>query len=530
MEWDYLIVGAGSAGCVLANRLSENPANKVLLIEAGPEDTSPFIHMPKGMGRLFTDPRHVWYFKTQADGETPEETWVRGKMLGGSSSVNGMMYFRGQPEDYDGWEALGARGWGWDAIGPAFKAIEGHELGEDEIRGGNGPLGIQVAPERSPLSEAFIKAGEQLGLPRVEDLNRPSQLGVGYATRTISKGRRMSSARAFLKPARRRPNLTVLTDTQVGRILFDGRRAIGVEAGGEGAVRRYLARETILSAGALMSPRLLMLSGVGDAAMLRKAGIDVVHDSPGVGRHMLEHRLLMMQYSLARPLSQNRQYRGARLIANVMRYGLFGGGPLSAGAYEAGGFAKVLPDARTPDVEVLMAPYIALRDAKGNMVADRRETFHVFGYPLRSKSEGSLSIDPAAPSGAMLIKPGYLTDPYDQAVTIAMFRYVRSWLRQPAIAPLVERELDPGEAVESDADILHAFKTKGNAGYHSCGTCRMGDFPDAVVDSDLRVKGVDGLRVMDTSIMPAMVSCNTNGPVMASAWHAADVILAGRNV
>jgi choline dehydrogenase-like flavoprotein len=524
--WDHIIVGAGSAGCVLADRLSADPAHRVLVLEAGPEDRSPWIHMPKGASKLFADPRHAWHFRTEAQDGVPEEIWLRGKMLGGSSSINGMMYFRGQPADYDGWEALGAKGWGWNEMAPAFRAIEKHELGSDGIRGGDGPLDIQVAPDRSPLTEAFIRAGEQIGLKRVADLNRPEQEGVGYATRTIRNGRRMSAAKAFLHPARNRQNLTVLTGVTVSRLILEGRRVVGVLASTAAGETEYRARETILSAGALASPRLLMMSGIGPAERLRAAGVELVHDSPGIGRHLLEHRLLMMQYALRRPLSQNREFAGWRLARNALRYQLFGKGPLAAGAYEVGAFARVLAESATPDVEILMAPYAIERDARGRITIQRAETFHVFGYPLRSRSEGELSIvssDPAAPAR---IRPAYLTHPYDRAVTVAMYRYIGRWLAQSAIGPLIARQTEPAVPLCSDEEIIAAFRNSGNAGYHACGTCRMGDFADAVVDERARVRGIGGLRVVDTSIMPAMVSANTNGPVMAMAWRAAELIRA----
>ncbi|HEY6870926.1 MAG TPA: GMC family oxidoreductase N-terminal domain-containing protein [Novosphingobium sp.] len=531
-DWDYIIVGAGSAGCVLADRLSRNPASRVLLLEAGPVDRNPFIHMPRGVAKLYEDPAHVWYFQTEAHDGIPSETWIRGKMLGGSSSINGMMYFRGQPQDYDGWEALGARGWGWDQMGAAFRAIENHDLGDDGVRGVGGPLGVTVERERDPLTEAFIGAGQQMGLPRVEDLNRPEQEGVGYATRTVRNGRRQSAAQTFLKAARGRPNLTVVTGVTVDRVLFEGLRATGVVTVATPArpAETYLADgEVLVSAGGLMSPQILQRSGIGAPDHLAGLGIPLVAASPGVGEHMLEHRLFGMHFGLTVPYSHNPRLRGWRAIANGLRWFLTKTGPMAVAYGTVGAFARVLPESTTPDTEILFSPVVALPNDRGELAVDRAHSVTLFGYPLRSRSEGSVRIAAADPTVPGRIRAGYLTDPYDCAVTVAMHRYIRRWMEQPAIAPMVAEEREPSRSLRTDEEILQAYRTAGQAGYHACGTCRMGDFPDAVLDEKLRVRGVAGLRVVDGSIMPAMVSANTNGPIMASAWRAADLILEGRN-
>lgn len=528
--YDYVVVGAGSAGCVLASRLSEVPNIRVLLIEAGPDDRNAFLHMPKGFGRLLHDVEHVWHIETEAHEDVPSEKWIRGRTLGGSSSINGMMYFRGQPQDYDDWEKLGGKGWGWREMKPVFQKIENHELGEGAERGTSGKLCLTVHPDQNPVSEALIRAGEQMGLPRCDGLSQPELDGIGYVTRTINRGRRMSSSRTFLSPeVRRRPNLDISTATTVERVLFEGRRAIGVEGVRNGEKVRFSARgEVIVSAGGLASPKLLQLSGIGPAQHLQGLGIPIVADSPGVGGHMLEHRLLMTQYRLKKPVSENHQFSGWRLIRNALQYGLRRSGPLATGSHHVGAFVRSRPDLDRPDVEILMAPYSLGVNAR-KVQFETEHGIHLFGYPLRSRSEGSVLIRSADPSQPAAIRAEYLTDPYDRQVTIDMFRYIRRLMKQPAVADLVGEEFAPGPGVETDDEIVHAFRTRGQAGYHACGTCKMGDDPLSVVDHDLRVRGVDGLRVVDGSIMPTMVSANTNGPIMAVGWRAADIILGQLN-
>lgn len=519
MDADYIIVGAGSSGSVLADRLSADGRSKVLLLEEGPADTSPLVSMPKGFGKLLADPRHVHYIPTAADGDIPPEVWIRGKLLGGSSSVNGMMYFRGHPEDYEEWAALGATGWGWEAMSRAFAATEKR-------------LQPSFCPDHDELGNRVIEAAVEMGVPRVENLNHEKQFGVGYAPRTIRNGRRISAATAFLKPAMARPNLRVQTGVSVDRVTFENGRATGVEARQNGQPVRFTAsREVILSAGAMFSPQILQRSGIGPAALLAGLGVAVICDAPQVGANLLEHRLQMMHYRLdgrSAQLSVNRQLKGVGLIRSVLRYGLRRSGPLAAGSYDVGAFFKSDPALDRPDCELLMAPYGYLVQPDGSTAVPDYPSFHLFGYPLRSRSKGSIQITSADPTVPAQIKPNYLSDPYDRQVTVAMFRFLRRLVATAPLADVVAEEVAPGRDIQTDEEIIHLYRTRGQAGYHACGTVAMGG-EDAPLDEELRVRGVEGLRVVDGSVMPTMLSANTNGPIMAIGWRAAELILKRRN-
>ncbi|MFC3673750.1 GMC family oxidoreductase [Novosphingobium pokkalii] len=544
LEADYVIVGAGSAGCVLANRLSADSSVKVIVLEAGSDDRllaeprhlkSRFmIGIPAGFSHVSNDPALNWGFVSEPDPHVANRTFAlaRGKVLGGSSAINGMIYVRGLPQDYEGWRQLGCEGWSWSDVLPYFRAAERQERGADEWHGDDGPLAVGDSTLRHPMTLRLREAFIQAGIPATDDLCSGDHEGVSFVQSTIRRGRRQSGAAAYLHPVRHRRNLTILTHALAQRVRIENGEAVGVEIDHQGTTKFLRARvEVILAGGAFNSPQLLQLSGIGDPDLLRSHGIPVVHASPDVGENLQDHYIVQLRATL-KPGSPslNARSRGLGLVGSVIQYGLFRRGLLAGAAAHLTAIAKSRPSLDLPDYQFFSSPAstdVPRTLAAGHTILDARPGVTIGGHPVRPRSVGYVRIRSADPAQHPAIMTNYLSDPYDQQTTIAGIRLARSILAQPAIADALVLPTRPAFDAMTDDEILDHARQTGGSIYHYVGTCRMGA-EGAVVTPRLAVRGVGRLRVVDASVMPRIISGNTNAAVVMIAEKASAMVLEDR--
>ncbi len=525
LQFDYVVIGAGSAGCAIAARLSEDPAVTVALIEAGGRDRNLWIHIPVGYFKTMHNPAIDWCYRTAPDpglnGRSIE--WPRGKVLGGSSALNGLLYIRGQAEDYDHWRQLGNAGWGWAEVLPFFKLSERQERGADALHGGDGPLAVSNMREHRARCDQFIEAAVAAGIPRNDDFNGPEQEGVGYFQLTMRRGLRCSAATAYLKPARRRPNLKIVTGALTHRVLFEGNRATSVEIERAGLRETVTARrEIVLSAGAIGSPQILQLSGVGPGALLAAMGIEPLRDLPGVGENLQDHLQARAVYEVTEPTLNDEVNSFVGRMRIGMEFVLRRRGPMTMGASQVGAFVRTRLDCATPDIQFHIQPMSSQSPGHG---LDPFSAFTVSVCQLRPESRGHVRIAAPDPRAHPEILANYLATETDRRTIVAGVRVGRRIAGAAPLAPILKSEREPGPEAVSDDEILDWIRNRATTIYHPVGTCKMGQDAMAVVDERLRVRGLDGLRVADASIMPTITSGNTNAPAIMIGEKAAWMIL-----
>ena len=528
MRADYLIVGAGSAGCVLANRLTEDRNTRVILLEAGGKDTNPYIHIPAGYMKIMDHPTVTWGFKAdKASGLNDREIpYPRGKVLGGSSSINGMIYIRSQPEDYDHWAQMGNRGWDANSIFPYFRKAENWEGPADDVHAKGGPLFTSQNRDTPELCKAAIAAGQQMGWAYREDLNDlPHGLGnhIGWVQQTRGGRFRASTARSYLRPAMGRPNLQVVTNALVHKIILEGKRAVGIEFSRGGSVLRANADgEVILSGGAIGSPHILQLSGIGDPDHLGGIGVDTNHNLKGVGKNFQDHFIVRVQAEVQNITTLNERSRGIRFLGELMKYTLNGTGMLTYAASLLAASVKVLPESATPDAQALFSSASFALGPKRKLDAKPGMTSGV--WQMRPESRGYVLARSANPREQPAINPNYMGEDRDRRTVIAGLRMVRNWFNAPALKQYLASETFPGLNVQSDDELLAYARELGSTVFHATCSCKMGSDPLAVVDDRLRVRGIDALRVIDASVMPSVTSTNTNAPTIMIAEKGADIL------
>lgn len=531
MSYDYVIVGAGSAGCVLANRLSANPAHRVLLLEAGPPDRNPWIHVPLGYGKNIDNAAINWCFQSQPEAYCHGQTYFlpRGKVLGGTSAINGMVYVRGQAEDFDGWAQSGCRGWSYEDVLPYFVKCETNSRGASELHGGDGPLRVSDVGEQTVICKAMLAAGEEIGIPRNEDLNGRVQEGIGWHQATISDGRRSSTAVAYLKPIRNRANLDVQTNAMARRVLFEGKRATGIEydvggAGGGSENRRtaHADKAVILSGGAYGSPQLLELSGIGNPARLAELGIPVLHALPGVGENLQDHFVGHLRWRVKNARTFNDRTHGLRALAEGLNYIVRRKGVLTQPTLPIGAFIRTRAELASPDVQlqIFTATYQELRAR----TLDREPGVTIGAAVLRLEGRGHVHAQSTDPATQPAIWHNLLATPNDRRTLVAGMRVARTLMSADAMKPHFDFELTPGEDVQSDDELLDYARRSGRSNMHPAGTCKMGIDDQAVVDPSLKVHGTQSLYVADASVMPNVVSGNTNAATIMIGEKAADLI------